>query len=75
MMVVHASHAGLLSMGCTVLDTWLGGGLLTSRLTEIAGVSSAGKTQICLQLALTVQLPRDKGGLDGREQWLIITCY
>lgn len=61
---------GPLSMGCSVLDSWLRGGLLVSSLTEIAGISSAGKTQICLQLALTVQLPRNIGGLDGQAVYI-----
>jgi DNA-repair protein XRCC3 len=62
--------SGPLSMGCSVLDSWLRGGLLVSSLTEIAGISSAGKTQICLQLALTVQLPRNIGGLDGQAVYI-----
>ena len=37
-------------------------------VTELAGVSSAGKTQFCLQLALTVQLPFSRGGLEGGER-------
>ena len=34
-------------------------------VTEVAGVSAAGKTQLCLQLCLTAQLPREHGGLDA----------
>ncbi|XP_064403342.1 DNA repair protein XRCC3-like [Halichondria panicea] len=54
-----------LSTGCPRLNSFLGGGLLVSALNEVAGTSAAGKTQFCLQLCLTVQLPRDQGGLDG----------
>lgn len=34
-------------------------------VTEIVGTSAAGKTQICMQLSLAVQLPPEQGGLDG----------
>ena len=54
---------GRLGVGCAVLDSRLRGGLLVPGLTEIAGTSAAGKTQLCLQLCLTCQLPRTQGGL------------
>ena len=41
------------------------GGVLSRGITEIAGESASGKTQVCLQLCLTVQLPISLGGLDG----------
>ena len=56
---------GRLSVGCSVLDSALKGGILVPGVTEIAGTSAAGKTQLCLQLCLTVQLPSHRGGLDG----------
>lgn len=52
-----------LSLGCPVLDGLLGGGLPLEGITELAGRSSAGKTQLALQLCLAVQLPRRHGGL------------
>ncbi|XP_064622269.1 DNA repair protein XRCC3-like isoform X2 [Lineus longissimus] len=54
-----------LSMGCHVLDAFLHGGIPSRGITEIAGESGSGKTQICLQLCLTAQLPKTLGGLDG----------
>ena len=54
-------------MGCGLLDSSLRGGLLVPGLTEISGTSAAGKTQLCLQLCLTSQLPREQGGLDAGE--------
>ena len=48
-----------------MLDHILYGGLLVPGVTEIAGTSAAGKTQLCLQFCLTVQLPRERGGLNG----------
>ncbi|XP_055412148.1 DNA repair protein XRCC3 isoform X1 [Bubalus kerabau] len=52
-----------LSLGCPVLDALLRGGLPLDGITELAGRSSAGKTQLALQLCLAVQLPRHHGGL------------
>lgn len=54
-----------LGLGCPLLDRCLGGGLLPRHITEIAGEAGSGKTQLCLQLALQVQLPPERGGLGG----------
>ncbi|XP_035301230.1 DNA repair protein XRCC3 isoform X4 [Cricetulus griseus] len=54
-----------LSLGCPVLDQFLGGGLPLEGITDLAGRSSAGKTQLGLQLCLTVQFPRQYGGLEA----------
>lgn len=56
-----------LSLGCPVLDGLLRGGLPLDGITELAGCSSAGKTQLALQLCLAVQLPRRYGGLEAGE--------
>ena len=37
---------------------------------EIAGKAGLGKTQICLQLCATVQVPAELGGLGGRAVYL-----
>lgn len=58
-----------LSLGCPVLDQFLGGGLPLEGITGLAGRSSAGKTQLALQLCLAVQFPRQYGGLEAGE-WL-----
>ena len=34
------------------------------------GEATAGKTQLCLRLLLTAQLPESEGGLDGSALWL-----
>ena len=52
-------------MGCALLDSTLRGGLLVPGLTEVAGTSAAGKTQLSLQLSLTAQLPHTHGGLSA----------
>ena len=43
----------------------MGGGIETQAITEMFGEFGSGKTQIAHQLAVNVQLPIDKGGLDG----------
>lgn len=49
-----------------VLDEALGGGIYTHGITEIFGESSTGKSQLLMQLSLSVQLPRKLGGLEGK---------
>ncbi|ETE64426.1 DNA repair protein XRCC3, partial [Ophiophagus hannah] len=59
------SQGQKLSLGCAVLDGLLRGGIPHTGITEIAGESSAGKTQIALQLCLSVQYPYRYGGLES----------
>ncbi|XP_006160116.1 DNA repair protein XRCC3 isoform X2 [Tupaia chinensis] len=54
-----------LSLGCPVLDRLARGGLPLECITELAGRSSAGKTQLALQLCLAVQFPWQHGGLEA----------
>lgn len=54
-----------MTTGCGNLDRLLEGGLDTKSITEFYGEFGTGKSQICQQLAATVQLPVEKGGLDG----------
>ncbi|MEJ5293122.1 MAG: DNA repair and recombination protein RadA [Candidatus Methanosuratincola sp.] len=53
-----------LTTGSKNLDSLLCGGLEPG-ITELIGAYGTGKTQICLQLCLTVQLTQNRGGLDG----------
>lgn len=55
----------LLTTGSRALDELLGGGIESQAITEAAGEFSSGKTQLALQLCVNVQLPVEKGGLDG----------
>jgi len=41
------------STGCPILDAALGGGLRRGAVTELAGEAGSGKTQLCLQFALS----------------------
>ncbi|GAA5857272.1 hypothetical protein JCM9279_002107 [Rhodotorula babjevae] len=64
--LVDLAPPSSLTTGDPKLDLLLGGhGIRTGTLTELAGHSSSGKTHLCLQLALTAQLPPDQGGLQG----------
>ncbi len=56
---------GKITTGSKALDSLLGGGIETQAITELFGEFGSGKTQICHQLAVNVQLPRDQGGLEG----------
>jgi len=52
------------------LNSILGGGIETQALTELIGEYGTGKTQICLMLSVTAQLPHDKGGLEGNVAFI-----
>jgi len=47
------------------LDNLLGGGIEAQAITEVFGEFRTGKTQIAHQLAVCVQMPPEKGGLNG----------
>lgn len=52
------------------LDNILGGGLPLGCVTELAGQSGSGKTQLCLQFCANVLFPESIGGLDGKAVFL-----
>ncbi|RLF12251.1 MAG: DNA repair and recombination protein RadA [Thermoprotei archaeon] len=54
-----------ITTGSKNLDKLLGGGVETQIITEFYGEYGSGKTQLCHQLCVNVQLPRDMGGLEG----------
>jgi DNA repair protein RadA len=58
--------------GSGKLDELMGGGIETQAITELFGEFGSGKTQICHQLAVNVQLPEEDGGL-GRNAIYIDT--
>ena len=57
------SRGYMLSTGDDLLDNTLGGGVLVHGITEVSGEAGAGKTQLCLTLALQCHLERKHGGL------------
>ncbi len=56
---------GKLTTGSESFNNLLDGGLETQAMTEFYGEFGSGKTQIAHQLAVNVQLPPEKGGLNG----------
>jgi DNA repair protein RadA len=59
-----------LSTGSKQLDELLGGGLETQTITEFYGEYGVGKSILCHQLAVNVQLPEEKGGLNGSALYI-----
>ena len=62
-----------LSTGSACLDSALGGGILYPGLVEVAGESGAGKTQLCLQLAISAQMPVELNGV-GTDRSVAYIC-
>ena len=58
-------EVGKIGTGSKSLDQLLGGGVETQTITEFYGAFASGKSQIAFQLAVNVQLSREKGGLNG----------
>lgn len=54
-----------LTTGSKTMDELLAGGLESQTITEFFGEYGSGKSQICHQLCVNVQLPPERGGLDG----------
>jgi DNA repair protein RadA len=59
-----------ITTGTRALDKLFTGGLECEATTEIYGEFGCGKTQFCHTMAVRVQLPKDKGGLDGKAVWI-----
>ncbi len=59
-----------ITTGSRNLDELLGGGIETRTITEFYGEFGSGKTQICHQLSVNVQLPEDKGGLEAAAVYI-----
>ncbi|MEM2341546.1 MAG: DNA repair and recombination protein RadA [Candidatus Bathyarchaeia archaeon] len=56
--------------GSKKLDEILGGGIETQAITELIGEYGSGKTQLCMMLSVTAQLPYESGGLEGRVAFI-----
>ncbi len=59
-------QVGKITTGSVELDNLIGGGVETQSITEAYGGFGSGKSQIGFQLAVNVQQPKSKGGLDGK---------
>lgn len=59
-----------ISTGCQAFDILLGGGVESQSITECYGEYGSGKSQLAFELAVNVQLPKEKGGLEGHAIWI-----
>lgn len=59
-----------LTTSSKTLDTLFGGGIEGSAVTEVYGEFGSGKSSIAHQLAVNVQLAKEKGGAEGMAVWL-----
>ncbi|NHJ40002.1 MAG: DNA repair and recombination protein RadA [Asgard group archaeon] len=69
---LYTERLGLerITTGTDNLDELFGGGMETGSITELYGEFRTGKTQIAHQLCVTVQLPRERGGLDANAAYI-----
>ena len=62
---------GYISTGSQNLNNLLGGkGVETKSMTELYGGFGSGKTQCALTLSVNVQLPKEKGGINGKSVYI-----
>ncbi|XP_058446759.1 DNA repair protein RAD51 homolog 3 [Malaya genurostris] len=54
---------------CKDLDQAIGNGISVGVITEFCGPPGSGKTQMCIQLAVNVQIPLQLGGLAGKAMF------
>ena len=60
-----------ITSGSRELDSLLGGkGIETKSITEAFGAYGSGKTQVALTLAVNVQLPLERGGVEGKAVYI-----
>jgi DNA repair protein RadA len=63
-------QVGKISTGSKTFDELLGGGFESQAIIELFGEFGSGKTQIAHQLCIIVQLPKEKGGLEGHAFYI-----
>jgi len=56
--------------GSKALDAMIGGGFETGSISETFGQFGSGKSQVAHILAVSIQMPKEKGGLDGRAVFI-----
>ena len=64
------AKVGRVSSGSKVFDELMGGGFETQSIVELFGEFGSGKTQIAHQLCVIVQLPKEKGGMEGHAFYI-----
>ena len=66
----HRKNIARITTSSQELDDLLGGGVETGSVLEFFGEFRTGKTQIMHQLCVNVQLPKEKGGLEGKALYI-----
>ncbi len=66
----HRKNIARITTGSQELDDVLGGGIETGSVIEFFGEFRTGKTQIMHQLCVNVQLPEEKGGIEGKALYI-----
>jgi len=61
----HRKEISKLTTGSKSLNALFKGGIETQTITEAYGAFASGKSQLGFSLAVNVQLPKEKGGLNG----------
>ena len=59
-----------ITTGSQNLDALIGGGVETQNITEMYGEFGSGKTQIAHQLSVAVQMPAERGGMEGKALYV-----
>jgi len=59
-----------ITTGSKEFDRMLAGGIETGSITELFGEFRTGKSQLCMTLAVTAQLPVDLGGGEGKALYI-----
>ncbi|MBI2629368.1 hypothetical protein HYW74_04770 [Candidatus Pacearchaeota archaeon] len=60
-----------ITTGSKNIDNLLGGkGVESKSITEVFGAFGSGKTQLALSLAVNVQVPKEKGGANGKAVYI-----
>ncbi|TXT62569.1 MAG: DNA repair and recombination protein RadA [Promethearchaeota archaeon] len=66
----HRKNIARITTGSQELDNLLAGGVETGAMIEFFGEFRTGKTQIMHQLCVNVQLPKEKGGIEGAALYI-----
>jgi DNA repair protein RadA len=66
----HRKNISRITSGSQELDNLLLGGIETGAVLEFFGEFRTGKTQIMHQLCVNVQLPEEKGGIEGAALYI-----
>ncbi len=66
----YKTTIGKITTGSRAIDNLISGGVETQAITEFFGEFGSGKSQLCHQLAVNVQLPPERGGLGANALYI-----